>query len=115
MIEEFPPKLELLSDVSSEGFHSERLGRVVTGINHVETEFFCRGVTPMRSFARDESVHATAGNFGHLAAGATRHDTDLLHCFWTSRAGHHSRTAHRRFHATLQFFARHGQFSADTD
>ncbi len=52
---DFQP-LELQSPPRRESFHTEGLGGVVTGVNQIDSEFFRRGVTPVRSLSGDEGV-----------------------------------------------------------
>ena len=53
----------------------------MTSINEVYTEFFSQCVTPVRSFSRDESVHAGGCDAGHLGACSTGDYADAFRKF----------------------------------
>src|SRR5205807_9461886 len=48
----------------------------MAAIEHVDSQFLCQGVSPMRSFARDEGVHTFSGGSLQLASGPSCHDTN---------------------------------------
>ena len=61
-----------------EGFHAERLRRIVAAVKNIQPQFLRQSKCPVRTFAGDECVHAFIHRQFQIAARATRHDPDAL-------------------------------------
>src|SRR5882724_5434996 len=56
----------------------------MTSVENVHSQFFPQGISPMRTFARDECVHAFGGRLLQVTACPTRHHADAPANRWTT-------------------------------
>src|SRR4051812_36329428 len=84
MIEELPGHAEFVRQICSQSFDTECFGRVMATVKNIQTQFFGKRVSPMRSLAGDESVHALRGSFFQLAPRSTSHHADAFATFITT-------------------------------
>ena len=72
MIEKDPGQLEGASYAIGERFHPTRLGRVMPGVNQIDSQFLGQSERVMRPFTGDERVHSFGFCLRQLRSGASR-------------------------------------------
>src|ERR1051325_3199319 len=85
MVQKLPREMEFGREMSGQGFDAEGFGGVMAPVEHVHAQFFGQRISPMRSFAGDESIHAFGCGFLEVATGASRDDTNAAANRWSTR------------------------------
>src|SRR5436190_5928484 len=79
MIQEHPGQVELLRYVLSKRLYSNRFGRVMARIEHVDAELLGVEKGPMLPFTRHECVEPGRRGLRDDRSARARHDSDALH------------------------------------
>ena len=66
-----PRQLELGGEMLGERLDADRLGRVVPGVKHVQTQFLRQCEGPVRPLARHERINTLRRRLPEFAAGAS--------------------------------------------
>src|SRR5437879_3858651 len=76
MIDKNPWNLKLSTQVRSEGLNSIGFSSVMSAIQNIDSKFFGKSISPMRSLSGYERVHSFIGGFLEFSTGAAGHDPD---------------------------------------
>jgi len=106
MVDERPRQRKFSREFRAEGFHAERLRRVMPGVDEIYAQFLRRGERPMRSFTRQKRIHARRGRLRNFVARSARADAQPPHAIRPARGQMHRRL-HRRLDAVDQGGQRH--------
>ena len=105
MVDERPRQRKFSREFRAEGFHAERLRRVVAGVDEVHAQFLRGGERPMRALAGQKRIHARCGRLRDFVARSARADAQPPHAFRSARGQMHRRL-HRRLDPIDQFAQR---------
>lgn len=76
VVDEIPWQAEAAGDLGGEGADAEGLGRVVAGVEDVQSQVVGEGGGPVGAFAGDEGVEAGFGGLAQFGAGTAGDHTD---------------------------------------
>src|SRR5205085_2259308 len=109
--DEAPAHAKFFTEMLRERFHAEGFRRVMAAVENIDSKILRHGVSPMRTFTRDESIHSfRCGDF-HFGSRATCNHADAPANFISARQQFRG-SAGGFLESPLQFSARNFQRAA---